>query len=373
MTTGRPRLVVVGGGVIGTMHAWQGVRRGYEVLQLERDLAPRSASVRNFGLVWVSGRSVGAELSLALRARELWGEIGALCPGTGFRPSGSLTCATSEDELAAIELAAGSEGAEERGVALVTAEAAAEISPALQSAADAGTLLGALHCRRDAAVEPRLVPGAMRAMLEAGGSYRFLPGTAAVEHRPHAVRDARGSWHDADLVVCCPGAGGGGFLDGELAGAPLRRVRLQMLETGPFDKSVGAALADADSLRYYPAYAGAPRERLAPQSGLGASWAAQLLLVHRLGGQLTIGDTHSYDEPFPFDLEESPYRHLLGVASSLLGPLPPVERRWAGVYSEVTDDSLYLRREVAPGVLVVTGPGGRGMTMSPAIAEETFT
>jgi glycine/D-amino acid oxidase-like deaminating enzyme len=63
----------------------------------------------------------------------------------------------------------------------------------------------------------------------------------------------------------------------------------------------------------------------------------------------------------------------VGVASSRLGrEVPPIERRWAGVYSQVTDDSLYYRAEVEPGVVVVTGPGGRGMTLSPAIAEETF-
>jgi hypothetical protein len=28
---------------------------------------------------------------------------------------------------------------------------------------------------------------------------------------------------------------------------------------------------------------------------------------------------------------------------------------------------------MAPGVTLVTGPGGRGMTCAPAIAEETFT
>ena len=44
MTAGTPRLVVVGGGVIGTMHAVEGVRRGYEVVQLERDVTPRGAS-----------------------------------------------------------------------------------------------------------------------------------------------------------------------------------------------------------------------------------------------------------------------------------------------------------------------------------------
>ncbi|HEX4256946.1 MAG TPA: FAD-dependent oxidoreductase [Streptosporangiaceae bacterium] len=52
--------------------------------------------------------------------------------------------------------------------------------------------------------------------------------------------------------------------------------------------------------------------------------------------------------------------------------MPPAQRRWAGVYSQVTTDELYHRSELAPGVVLVTGPGGRGMTCSPAIAEETF-
>ncbi len=373
MTAGRPRLVVVGAGVIGTMHALHGVRRGYEVVHLERDVAPRGASVRNFGLVWVSGRSVGPELELALRARELWGEIGEQCPAAGFRACGSLTCARQPDELEALELAMLAPGAGERGFRLLSAKEAAEIAPALGDAAGESRLLGALLCAQDAAVEPRLVPGALREMLRATGQYRFLPSRPVLECRPHGVRDAAGTWYDGDLVVCCPGASAGGLLADVLGGAPLRRVRLQMLETEPFAGEVPAALADADSLRYYPTYEGAPRERLEPQVAAGAAWAAQLLLVQRLAGHLTIGDTHSYEEPFAFDVDEAPYRHLLGVAESLLGPLPPVERRWAGVYSQVTDHSLYFRAEVAPGVVVVTGPGGRGMTMSPAIAEETFT
>jgi hypothetical protein len=39
----------------------------------------------------------------------------------------------------------------------------------------------------------------------------------------------------------------------------------------------------------------------------------------------------------------------------------------------VTTDSLYHSSEAAPGVTLVTGPGGRGMTCAPAIAEDTFT
>ncbi len=62
-------VVVVGGGVIGTMHALLALDRGCSVVHIERDLAARGASVRNFGLVWVGGRARGAELELAVRAR----------------------------------------------------------------------------------------------------------------------------------------------------------------------------------------------------------------------------------------------------------------------------------------------------------------
>jgi hypothetical protein len=38
----------------------------------------------------------------------------------------------------------------------------------------------------------------------------------------------------------------------------------------------------------------------------------------------------------------------------------------------VSTADLYHRSQVADGIVLVTGPGGRGMTCSPAIAEETF-
>jgi glycine/D-amino acid oxidase-like deaminating enzyme len=85
------RVVVVGGGVLGTMHAVAARRRGIRVLQIEREPEPRGASVRNFGLVWVSGQAPGPELSLAVRARAAWEQIAADVPGVGLRPNGSLT------------------------------------------------------------------------------------------------------------------------------------------------------------------------------------------------------------------------------------------------------------------------------------------
>ena len=152
------------------------------------------------------------------------------------------------------------------------------------------------------------------------------------------MRDHSGAWHRADLVVLCPGAAHTGIAGPHLAAfaqPPVRRVRLQMMQTAPLDAGLTTSVADGDSLRYYPAF-DLPAARRCPQDAAAARVSAQLLLVQRLDGSLTIGDTHEYAEPFAFDVEEDAYEHLLAVATRLLGtPLPPVRRRWAGVYSQL--------------------------------------
>jgi FAD dependent oxidoreductase TIGR03364 len=368
------RVVVVGGGVLGLMHAVAGVQRGHQVIHLEREAGSRGASVRNFGLVWVSGRAPGPELALALRSRHLWEELAGVVPDAGFRTHGSLTLARDEAEADLLREAAGLPDAGQRGYQLLDAAAVRAVNPALR-----GVFCSGLLCTRDAIVEPRRVPGALQGYLESGtarGGYAWLPGREAVEVGPGAVRDHTGTWHRGDLVVLCTGAAHTGIAGPHLAGyddLPVRRVRLQMFQTEPLDRRLTTSVADGDSLRYYPAYELPARERLAPQRPAAAAAGAQLLLVQRLDGSLTIGDTHAYNEPFDFDVDEAPYDHLRARAEQLLGTrLPPTRRRWAGVYSQVTGPDLYFRGQVAPGVVLVTGPGGRGMTLAPAIAAETF-
>ncbi|MFI1966887.1 TIGR03364 family FAD-dependent oxidoreductase [Streptomyces pathocidini] len=368
------RIVIAGGGILGTLHAREAIARGHEVVHLEREPEARGASVRNFGLVWVSGRAQGPELAAALRARELWERIGREVPGTGFRACGSLTVLRTAAELAVAEEFAAREDAAERSTRLLDATEAQAVNPALR-----GDFAGALWCERDAAVEPRVTLPAVRASLSATGRYTWLPGREVREVREVAgpsLRDDHGAVHYGDAVFLCTGAQLGGLtriLDPE---PPVRRVRLQMMQTEPLDEQLTTAIADADSLRYYPAYRGPALDALTsgqPQPPVAAEHAMQLLMVQRADGSLTIGDTHAYEEPFPFDVTEEPYGHLRQVIEGILGrPLPPVRRRWAGIYAQCTEpDLLVHRREVAEGTWLVTGPGGRGMTLSPALAEQT--
>ena len=131
-----------------------------------------------------------------------------------------------------------------------------------------------------------------------------------------------------------------------------------------------------ESRVWYPGFTGQALNSLKRnefQDAVADEHRMQLLCVQRLHGGLTIGDTHEYEEPFAFDVTEAPYAYLVDVVEELLGrALPPIRQRWAGVYSQCIDpDQLVCRTSPDDGVWVVTGPGGRGMTLGPAIAEQT--
>ncbi len=364
------RLVIIGGGILGTMHAYTAIRRGHEVVHLERETEARGATVRNFGLVWVSGRADG-ELAATLRSRELWADVGAAVPGVGFRPAGSIALLRNDDEVGVAQDMTTRADAQARGFRLLDRAEVMAINPAVR-----GKFVAGLHCTLDAAVESRQALPAIRAYLESSGRYTFHAGTEARAVTGTAVRDEHGRTHAGDIVVLCTGATHSGLLRDVAGPLPVRRVRLQMMQTAPLDEPLTTAIADADSFRYYPAYAGSALDTLQrnqTQHAVAAEHKMQLLCVQRLHGGLTIGDTHEYTEPFAFDVDEAPYDYLTGVVEELLGrKLPQVVRRWAGVYSQCLDPGALVHRSTpAEGVWVVTGPGGRGMTLGPVLGEQT--
>jgi FAD dependent oxidoreductase TIGR03364 len=360
------RVVIVGGGILGTMHAVEARRRGWEVTQLERDPEPRSATVRNFGMIWISGRAPGRELAAALASRHRWSELGALIDDIGFRADGSLTCVERDDEVAVLEQVMARSDAQRRDLELLDGDAARRVNPLIGP-----HVAAALWCRADAKVEPHRALPALRARLD-GDGYTFVGGVAARSIDAVGVVDHSGRRHGGDLVVVCPGASPDGAAAELLHGAPLRRVRLQMMATEPLGASLPTMVADADSLRYYPGFDVPARAALQPAAPVVDEFAMQLLVAQRLDGSLTVGDTHEYGEPFSVGLDARPEAHLHSRLGRVLGrPAPPIARRWAGVYSQCTDERLWYR-ERHEGVVVVNGPGGRGMTLSAVIGVDTF-
>jgi len=365
------RVVVVGGGVFGSMHALFALLRGADVVHLERDLVPSGATVRNFGLIWVSGRAVGRELTLALRARELWEAIAHRAPDIGFRANGSITLLNNVRELEVAEKALLRADADSRQFELLNHDEVRERNPGLD-----GVFLHGLYCGRDAAVESRAALGALRVLMAETGRYEYVPGRELVGIDDHEVIDHRGVHHGGDQIALCLGAYVSGFAAELFDDEPLRTVRLNMAETEPLRRALTTSVADGDSFRYYPGFSGYAKDLLDDQDPVAAQFAIQLLCQQRLHGGLTIGDTHEPDVPGLFETVDRPMDLIEMAARQAIGSdLPRIERRWSGVYHQLVNpapDEVYFRKVVASGVSAITGAGGRGMTLAPAIAEESF-
>ncbi|MFE2036069.1 FAD-dependent oxidoreductase [Streptomyces scopuliridis] len=360
------RILIVGGGIIGMLHAWEARKRGFDVIHLESDLEPRSATVRNLGMIWVTGRATGPEIELVLRARSMWEEITQEAPGVGFRATGALTVLYTDAEVETVRQAI-ERDAGVHGYQLLDPVDARNINPILQ-----GDFAKALYCPKDAVIEPQAVLPALRDVL-AGDHYQWHPGVTAVEFGSAWVRGQDGTVYTGDQVIFCVGSSQVGASARLLAGMPLQRVRLQMLQTEPLDFRVSTLLSDSLSLHYYPVYDVPARERMPARPELVSKFGIKLMVAQRADGSLTIGDTHLYDEPFDFASTEQCYEFILDRFTKLTGrPAPAVRRRWSGTYAQRTDGELFLRREIEENVLLATGIGGRGMGTAPAVAEDTF-
>ncbi len=144
------RILIVGGGILGTAHADEAIRRGHDVIHLERE---PEAAVPRYGTSASSGYpgEPPHELEAALRSRELWADLAARVPGVGYRPAGSITLMRTEEEVAVAQEAFSRPDADNRGFALLDPDAVRVVNPALRG----GKFLGGLHCTLDAAVESR--------------------------------------------------------------------------------------------------------------------------------------------------------------------------------------------------------------------------
>jgi FAD dependent oxidoreductase TIGR03364 len=363
--------LIVGGGIVGTMHSYYALKSGMRVIQCEADLTPSRASVRNFGLIWVSGRKSGSELSLALRARELWGNIGIAVPGTGFRAHGSLTLALNEAELRVMERASHMPDAAQREFQLLSADEVANLEPTLSS-----NIVGALLCKQDAIVEPDKVLGAIREFMLQNPNYLWRPNLDVKDFSTQGdnciLETGDGTVIHGSYLVIAPGAAHTGVFAQFFQNEPLRRVRLQMAETSALNGTLTHSIADGDSLRYYPAFAECGIDNLPPQHPVAQAFNMQLLLAQRDNGRLTIGDTHEYQEPVEGEIRLEPYEYLQQVLSRIFPQGLSIRRTWDGIYSQVTDSSLYFRKTIQENIHLISGLGGRGNTLAPAVAEETM-
>jgi D-hydroxyproline dehydrogenase subunit beta len=370
---GSADVVIVGAGIIGLAHAWIAAKSGRRVIVFERHPAAAGASIANFGLLWPIGQTAGRMLNLALESRELWMELlqAARIP---HKPTGSLHVACREDEAeVGREFAA---FAPDLGYRCSWLGRDATLARSL--ALNPEAVLGALLSETEITVDPREVLRRIPEFLSERYGVQFHWSCAVLEIEYPRVRTTRGAWQ-ADYVIVCPGAGTETPYPDFARQTELTLCKLQMLRTAPQPASweLGPALAGGLTFRFYPSFTICPslpalRNRIASETPEYDRFGIHTMVSQAPSGELTLGDSHSYGMPIsPFNREEIDELILRHLRSFLRVPDLSIAKRWYGVYAKHPRDP-YVRFHPEPGVEVITGLGGAGMTLSFGVAAETF-
>jgi FAD dependent oxidoreductase TIGR03364 len=319
-------------------------------------------------MLWPIGQPPGRGLRLALRSRAVWLEV-LRAAGLWHDPVGSLHLAYHDDEAAVLgEFARAADGYD---VALLSAAQVRERSPAVRP----DGLKCGLWSATEVCVDPRAVVAGLPAWLAAAHGVRFFFDSAVTAYDRPTVR-ASGRDYAADRLWVCSGAELQALYPEALRDAGLVPCKLQMLRTPPYAGwRLGPMLAAGLTLRHYKAFAACPslpalQERLAREYPNYDHFGIHVMAAQNGLGELVIGDSHEYSAAVePFDKGVIDDLILAYLRTFLDAPDLRVAARWHGVYVKHPAEPFLVRRP-GPGVTVVTGVGGAGMTLSFGLAEQ---
>lgn len=376
MNTSHADVIVVGAGIVGLAHALAAAERGHSVTVLERDERAVGASVRNFGSIWPIGQFHGddpVDFERGCRSADMWRRV-ARETGMWIQDAGSLHLAYEPDELAVLEdFVSSTPGLIDRGARMVTGHEVAALSPAART----DGLLGALHSPTELNVDPTVAIPVVARWLQERHGVRFVWGALVREVALPRVGTSVGTF-DCDRLIVCSGDEFQALYPEVFAGDHVRRCKLQMLRTvaQPDDYALGPTLCGGLTLLHYDSFKhfdalGPLRARLDDELPFHREHGIHVLVTQAAGGQLTIGDSHSYDPtPSPFD-DQRVFDAILEYFDRLAAvPRREIAEVWHGVYPSMRDGRAHMIAEPEPGVRIVNGLGGAGMTLSFGLAQD---
>jgi len=355
----KPKVAIIGGGVIGLGIGWRLAQAGCPVEIFERGEAGKGASWAAAGMLAAGVETEPGELALhALnRASQLaWpGFAAELEAASGqsveLRQEGTLVVALNRDDVA--QLRNTYDFQREQGIALewLTGSQARQREAFLTP-----NLAAAVFCAGDHQVENRKLVRALRtAFLGAGGVLHEHTAVTAIETAGAKVIGLRveANLVAADMVVLAAGA-----WSGEIAGLPSRA-------RPPVRPIKGQMLA----LRMDP---GAPLLR-------HVVWTPRVYLVPRCDGRLIVGATteeRGFDSDLTaggvFTLLEGAWRTLPGIEEL------PIDEMWVGFRPGSRDDAPVLGPADRPGaeidgLVYATGHHRNGILLTPVTADAIAT
>jgi FAD dependent oxidoreductase TIGR03364 len=365
--------IVIGAGIVGLATARALALRGYSVKVFERSERAVGASIRNFGMIWPIGQTGGKMYERAIRTRDIWKEIAAMGHFWHETP-GSLHLAYKPDEWRVLQELFESFRDEGRAVRLLDRKGVAEIS----AAAITDGLFGGLYSPDELIVDPREAISVLPGWLTGRLNVAFYWGKCVSYISDQVIYIGNEEEYEADLIFVCNGADFETLYPEHFSRLAVTKCKLQMMRlvSQPDEWRIGPALCAGLSLIHYNSFKTAAslpllQRRYAEEMAGYLEWGIHVMVVQNGRGELTVGDSHEYGLTHdPFDREFINKMILDYLRTFAKFRDFRVTETWNGIYTKLTDGESDLFFSPEPGVHVINGVGGAGMTLSFGLAEE---
>ena len=373
-------LIVIGGGALGTFHAYHALEQGYSVAVIEKDKQPVSATARNFGQVVPSGmdtkwQNYGRESLNIYKGIQNRFDI-------SVRNNGSVYLASNDEEVQLIEELSAINRNNGYESHLLTKEQCLDRYPGLRSDyAKAG-----LFFPDEVTVEPRVMISRLLQFLQTEKGLEFFGNTKVIRCDSWGdeveVETANGEIFKASKVILCCGSEFKTLYPEVFAKSDLEVTKLQMLQTKrqPGYELKGAILTGL-SIRRYEAFYECPsfaaiKAKENPDS-FEKKWGVHILFKQAVDGSVIIGDSHEYADAanaddLGFDLRTDVDEFMIDEAKKIFNlPTFEIQNRWFGMYSQCKENDIF-EHTIDGNIHIVTGIGGKGMTGSAGFSKENI-
>ncbi|MBC9797760.1 TIGR03364 family FAD-dependent oxidoreductase [Sinomicrobium weinanense] len=373
-------LIVVGGGILGTFHAFHALNAGLKVLLLEKDNYPVGATVRNFGQVVPSGME-GKWFEFGVKGLGVYRELQQKFD-ISVRNNGSVYIASDPDEQQLLHELKAHYDTVGYDCELLTKKEIGQKYPAIRSS----YAREALYFPQEISVEPgRMILRVHEYMKQHFPGFQLMydspvtdctEGSAGVEVAVSGNRK-----FISEKVVICNGNEFKLLFPDIFARSGQKVSKLQMMRTSPMPAIdlegnilTGLTIRRYESFaKYCPSFKSIPvpdHYRELQEHGI------HVLFKKAVDGSFVIGDSHHYadvtrTDDLGYDLDEHVNDLILREASRIADfDVSAITARWAGFYPQHPDNIVEIT--VSDHVFIRTAIGGKGMTAGIAYAQDSI-
>lgn len=372
-------LVVVGGGVLGTFHAYHARKKGLRVAILEKDATPRGATVRNFGQVVPSGMNTKWQ-AYGRKSLKIYKKIQSKLD-ISVRQEGSVYIASNDEEVLLLEELREINKENDYTSILFTKEQCLHRYPGLKP----DYVKAGLFFPEEITVEPRVMISKVQKFLEKKGVDIFYNSKVIECHcmgTQVSAYLADGRTYYASKIIVCNGSDFKTLFPKVYAASDLEISKLQMMCTKPQGNfKIPGSILTGLSIRRYEAFAECPSyvkiKSNEPADSFEKKWGIHILFKQANDGSVILGDSHEYADAdriddLGFDLNMDIDAFILAKAKEIFHlPNYQIAQRWYGMYSQCKNSDIF-QTTIDENIHIVTGIGGKGMTGSAGFSKQNI-